>query len=337
VKALQLTAPREVELVEIPVPEPCADQVLIRTGAATICTSDLIDIRSNPFGIPLPVIIGHEAAGTIVGVGTAVAGLQEGDRVAAHPVHPCGRCQACRDGTAHLCLEMGHFGINMQGVFAAYFVARADRVRAIPPEVDFTAAALAEPVCVCLEALAQAHAVPGKSLLIIGDGPFGLIMARLAAQRGLTQTVIAGRHDFRLSFAGPVRQVNTASLGSDQQDALRQLGGAAGYDAVILTVGNASAVGEALRLLKPRGRLVLFAPITGLTPIDLAPVTLKELAIVGACNDADLLDEAVALLRAGELRLEQLVTHRLPLTAYQEALALAEGGRDTAVKVAFVF
>lgn len=339
-KALQLTRPQTVELVEIPRPAAGAHEVLILTGASTICTSDVIDIRSNPFGIALPVIMGHEGAGTVAALGPEVGGLTVGDRVAAHPVHPCGRCRACQTGTPHLCLDMGHFGVNMQGTFADYFVARADRVRPLPPDIDVTVAALAEPVCVCLEALAQARLTAGQALLIIGDGPFGLIMARLAALRDDIGTVVlAGQQEFRLTFAdvNGIRTVNTAALGDDQADALRKAGDGLGYDAVILAVDSRPAISNALSVLKPRGRLVLFAAVHGDTPLDLATVHRKELEIVGSCNDDDLLDDALDLLGVEALGLAQLVTHRFPITAYREALSLAATGQDRAVKVAFVF
>ncbi|HEU0115667.1 MAG TPA: alcohol dehydrogenase catalytic domain-containing protein, partial [Thermomicrobiales bacterium] len=196
-KALRLVAPGQVELADVPPPAPAPDQALIRTGAATICTSDLADIRGNPFGIPLPVVIGHEGAGTVAAVGADVSGIAPGDRVAAHPVHPCGACAECRRGLGHLCRNLSHFGIDLPGTFAAYFVARRDRVRRLPDGVDFATAALAEPVCVCLEAIRRARVEPGQSLLILGDGPFGALMARLAGRLPDLRIVIAGRHDFR--------------------------------------------------------------------------------------------------------------------------------------------
>jgi threonine dehydrogenase-like Zn-dependent dehydrogenase len=101
-KALQLQALGQVNLLEIDRPGIADDELLIRTGATTICTSDLNDIRENRFGIELPVILGHEGAGTVVAVGSRVTGFAVGDRVAAHPVHPCGQCFNCRHGRAHL-------------------------------------------------------------------------------------------------------------------------------------------------------------------------------------------------------------------------------------------
>jgi threonine dehydrogenase-like Zn-dependent dehydrogenase len=334
-KAILLREKDHIELVEVEQPAPEPDELLVRTGAAIICTSDLNDIHENPFGIRLPVVIGHEGAGTVAALGSAVQGFQAGDRVATHPVHPCGSCETCRSGSAHLCPNMEHFGIHLPGTMAGYYRVRQDRARRIPDTVTFPLAALAEPVSVCLEALAQARLSPGQSLLIIGDGPFGLIMARLAARMELARVSLSGWHDFRLALAGPVTAINTHGL-ADPLAALRELSGGLGYDAVLLAAGSRQAFAEGFALLKPRGRLVVFSAITGSTPVDLFTVHVRELEIVGACNDQDRFDEAVEMLSDPRLGLAELVTHRFPLDEYRQAFALAADGKDRAVKVAFV-
>lgn len=335
-KAIQLQAAGKIELVEMAPPTVRDDQLLIRTGAAVLCTSDLNDIRENPFGIKLPVILGHEAAGTVERTGRAVKGFTAGDRVATHPVHPCGACDSCRGGTPHLCDDMGHFGVNMQGAFAEYFVVRQDRARRIPAGMDFAVAALAEPVCVCLEALEQARLKSGDSLLILGDGPFGVLIARLASGRELGRVAIAGHHDFRLAFASSAVRLNTANS-PDARQMILDAGGGRGFDAVILATGNRQACREAVHYLRPKGRLVVFSAIPGETPIDLFRLHVKELELVGACNDQDRLDDAVRLLGEATYAFAGLITHRLPLERFREAVALAQSGREAAMKIALVF
>jgi threonine dehydrogenase-like Zn-dependent dehydrogenase len=335
-QALQLTGPGELELVDVPVPGIASDELLVQTGAAVICTSDLNDIRSNPFGITLPMVIGHEGAGTVVQVGQQVQRFQASDRIAAHPVHPCGQCPNCLAGMRHLCSSMRHFGLNMPGTFAEYFIVRADRARKIPDDLPFDAAALAEPICVCLEALAQARLARDDRLLIVGDGPFGVLMAVLAQDLDLGRTVIAGHHDFRLAFASGARHLNTTSL-RDPVAVLRSQADGWGYDAVILAVGTAQAAQWGLSLLRPRGRLVVFSAVPGQTPIDLWSVHVKELEIVGACNDQERLDEAVARLSACPQEWQALITHRFPIQEYRDAFRLAESGHDRALKVALTF
>ena len=335
-KALSIRNIGRLECIEIPVPTFGEDELLIRAGACVICTSDIKDLWENPFHIPLPVTPGHEAAGTVVSTGSRVTQYKAGDRVAVHPVHPCGNCSSCRQGLGHLCKDMRHLGLNMQGAFAEYFVAREDRVRLAPSGADFAVSALLEPVCVCLEALNQSHAGKGKKLAILGDGPFGLMMSRLASLREPEAVVLAGHHDFRLNLARTAKTLNTHQCGNPI-DELMQLSSGSGYDAVIVTIGSAQAVQMGLELLKPKGRLVLFAPIVGGSPLDLTRAVFQELEIVGANNDHNLMDIALELLVHPQLRLDELITHRFPLDKYSDAFALAKSSKDQAVKVAIVF
>lgn len=335
-KALHFEAIGRLHLVEVEPPRIAPDQLLIQTGAATICTSDLHDLQGNPFGIELPVILGHEGAGTVVEVGADVTGSRVGDRIAAHPVHPCYQCAACKAGMDHLCTEMEHFGLNLPGTFAEYFAVRANRARTIPDEVDFAAAALMEPVCVSLEAVRQANLTHRGSLLVIGDGPFGVLMARLAGEQSLGRIVITGHDESRMAFA-PVAQAIDLRASPDPAEALREASGGKGFDAVILAVAAKEAVTLGLDALRPKGRLVIFAPMPGDTPVDLFTVLLRELEIVGSVNDPGLMDEAIAALTRPSLALGDLVTHRFRLDDYREAFALAENRHGAAMKIAFTF
>jgi threonine dehydrogenase-like Zn-dependent dehydrogenase len=335
-KALRLEHVGRLALVDMEPPAVRDRDVLIRTGACVICTSDLKDIAENPFHLPLPIVLGHEAAGTVVAKGSQVRRVQVGDRVAVHPVHPCGECVPCRDGLGHLCRNLEHLGLNMQGAFAEYCLAREDRIRIVPQNCDWSVAALLEPVCVCLEALNQARLLPGERLAILGDGPFGVIMGRLARLRGLAQVVLAGHHDFRLSMSNCDATLNT-SRSQNAVDDIQRLADGQGYDAAIATVGSASVVKLGLDLLKPKGRLVLFAPISGETPIDFAKVVLNELEILGSNNDRDLIDEAASLLAQPQLAWHEIVTHKFPLERFEEAFATARSGKAQALKVAIQF
>jgi len=335
-RALRLEEIGRLELVEAAQPTHGDDEMLVKTGAALICTSDLNDIRENPFGIALPTVMGHEGAGVVAEVGSAVTGFSVGDHIATHPVHPCGRCRSCAHGLGHLCLNMGHFALDMPGTFAEYYVVRVDRARVVSKQTDLATVALTEPICVCLEALARARVSAGDRLLIVGDGPFGVLMARLAGRLRLSRLVIAGHHDFRLGLAGDATRVNTTGM-ADPAAALRDAAEDVGYDAVILAVGSKNAVTQGLELLAPRGRLVVFSAVLGATPIDLFPLHVKELEIVGACNDLNMLDDAARLLADGSLRLGELVTHRFPVERYREAFEVAAGRHAAAMKVALTF
>jgi 2-desacetyl-2-hydroxyethyl bacteriochlorophyllide A dehydrogenase len=326
-KALQFGGIGDLTLIETDIPRAGPGELLLRTGAAIICTSDVNELRSGIFGATLPIIFGHEGSGTVAGIGEEVRGFEPGDRVAAHPVHSCGRCSNCLDGMAHLCAQMRHFGLNIPGTFAAYFVVGADRARKVPRHIPFPVAALAEPVSVCLQALAQARVSPKSSLLIVGDGPFGILMSMLAKSMQIGRVVMTGEHDFRLAFSAADEKINIRKG--------QRAGGP--FDSVILAVGNGPAAQEALTLLRPKGRLVIFSAVNDPTPIDLLSVHIKELEIVGACNDEDRFDEAVRRLVESPAEFGRIVTHQFAIEDFKAGFELAAKGHDRALKVAFKF
>jgi threonine dehydrogenase-like Zn-dependent dehydrogenase len=319
-------------MLETPVPEPADNQVLVKTSATTICTSDLIDIDHNPSNLPFPTVLGHEASGTVVAVGKSVRDVEVGQQVATHPVHPCYHCATCKEGNGHLCPNMLHFGLTLPGTFAEYYLAREDRIRAT--DIEATRACLAEPLAVCLEALEQARLTPDASLLIIGDGPFGVIMARLASRLHLKRTVLAGWSDFRLGFAKNVFAVNTKGQDNPVSMILNANSNTP-YDAVILAVGSSQAVCHALHCLKPKGRGVLFSGFLEPVQVDLNLVHFKELELVGACNDQDRFHEAVGLLV--DESWSDLITHRFAFEDYEHAFELVRSRKDECLKVALEF
>jgi threonine dehydrogenase-like Zn-dependent dehydrogenase len=333
-RALQLRAIGRLEEVELPVPRPKADEVLIRTAATTICTSDLTDIAHNPFGTPLPRVLGHEGAGSVAAAGAEVRDFAIGDRVTAHPVIPCGRCESCRRGLGHLCDDMGHLALDREGTFAEYFAIPARRVRHVPDGLDLAVAALVEPVAVCLEAVRRARVAEGERVLVVGDGPFGITIARLALRQQPERLVLVGRHDFRLSQVPEAAAINERTTADAAAAVAEATGGA---DAAILAVASAAGARLCLQSLRARGRLVIFSGILEPAPLDLFRLHVKELEILGACNDQDYLDEALACLSDADLGLARIVTHRVPFAEWRRAIELASSRKDEALKVALVF
>lgn len=334
--ALQLRDAGWLELVELSMPAPATDELLIRTAATTICTSDLNDMRYNPFGIELPRVLGHEGAGVVAAVGRDITGFRAGDRIAAHPVIPCGRCDSCLRGLAHLCDNMSHLGLDRDGTFAEYFTIPAGRARRIPEGVDSATAALLEPVCVCIEALERAAISPGDAVLVVGDGPFGVIISRLASQYRPGVVIFVGRHDFRLEQVPEAVRINEKRT-PDALAAVLAATDGRGVDAAILGAGNKDAMDLCLRSLRARGRISLFSAIADPVPVDLFRVHVKELEIRGSCNDQDHIDRAVELLSDRDLGLERVVTHRLAFEDWRRAFELASAGKDEALKVAITF
>jgi threonine dehydrogenase-like Zn-dependent dehydrogenase len=218
---------------------------------------------------------------------------------------------------------MGHLGYDRYGAFAEFFVLRADRVRPIPDEVPASVGALLEPVAVCLQAIARAGEIRGRDVLVAGDGPFGNIIARLAVRAGARHVTVVGREPFRLARIRGVETCTTRPTGP--------------VDVAILAVNAPDAAASCLSALRPRGRLVVFSAVHRPASIDLIAVHLRELEIVGSCNDEDRLDEAVGCLGDPALALREVVTHLIPFERWDEAFTLARDGHDRALKVALTF
>lgn len=322
-QALQLQGINRLVRTEVPIPTPKSNEVLIRTVASTICTSDLFDIASNPFQIKYPRILGHEGSGVVVRYGSGVQHFEEGDRVAVHPVVPCGSCYECQRGFGHICSNMGHLGHDRDGTFAEYVVQRADRVRKLSENVPIDLGALMEPVAVCLQAIARAGELRKRTVLIVGDGPFGNIIARLARRAGAERVLVSGKENFRLQM------IRGAEIADENLTKY--------VDVAILAVSSSDAVATCLKALRPRGRLVVFSSLEKPFPLDLFKVHVSELEIVGACNDEDKMEESLECLGEEALALDEIITHQYKFDDWEEAFSMARYGHDQALKVAIRF
>jgi threonine dehydrogenase-like Zn-dependent dehydrogenase len=184
--------------------------------------------------------------------------------------------------------------------------------------------ALLEPVAVCLQAIARAGDVRNRDVLVAGDGPFGNIIARLAVRAGARRVIVTGRVPFRLAhMPGVETTTGTAPTGS--------------VDAAILAVSSAEAAAACVAALRPRGRLVVFSALHQPVALDWRAVHLRELEVVGSCNDEDRLDAAMECLCDPSLALHELITHHIPFADWPDAFALARDGHDRALKVALTF
>jgi len=337
-KAIQLEAQNTARMKEIPTPTPGKGELLIQTKAATVCTSDILDMRSGLFTMDLPIVMGHEAAGIVAAIGEGVTEYAVGDEVAVHPVMPCNStCPSCKVGLNHLCDNMEHLAFNRPGVFSEYFVTRPDCVRKKPPQISFALASLMEPVCVCLEAINRAQVKEGSRVLVIGDGPFGIMVSRLCATKKPKQIIHAGRYDGRLSFAkGELVTTINEKKTPDMLKAIMDLTDGEGIDSAILCVSNPAALDLCVEALRSRGVVVVFSALNGKTPVDLLRVHLKELTITGSNNDENFMDDAVRLLCDPAFNLNGIVTHEVPFDNWEEAFRLAEFEREACLKVSMI-
>jgi len=312
-------------------------------AAGGICGSDLHYYQDGGFGpvrVREPIIAGHEASGFVEEIGDGVSGLELGQLVAVNPSQPCGQCQYCRIGQPIHCLDMRFMGSAMRlphedGMFREHLVVPAIQCHPVGGGVTPGEAACAEPLAVCLHAIAQAGDLNGKAVLVTGAGPIGLLTVAAAHHAGAGQIVVTDLADSALSRAlsmGATQAINVKS----EPDGLLPFTEHKGYFDVVF---DCSAAGPALRsaftAIKPRGILVQVG-VTGDVTIPLNALVGKEIVWRGSQRFHEEFSEAVALISTRQIDVRPIISHSFPLDAVVEAFEQA-GDRSKACKVQITF
>lgn len=332
-----------VVVESVPIPEIGEGEVLFRVAACGICGTDIKKIQHG-FCNP-PSILGHELAGTIVQVGRGVRKFKTGDRAVAFHHMPCGTCFYCQRKLFSQCPGYKKVGLTAGfepngGGFAEYVRAMPWIVErgmiALPPDVSFEEATFVEPVNTCLKAVRKARVARGEFVLVIGQGPVGILLMLLARSEGAvvyTSDPIPGRRAASVRFGASEAFDPT---GGNLLDEIRSRTHGRGADAVLLAVPNPSLVSEALGLARPGGRVLLFAhndPVMHLE-FPAAAVGVEEKEILGSYS-ASVEDQEESAIVVFERRLpvRELISHRFPLERIAEALELAARPADNTLKV----
>ena len=309
------------------------DDVLLRVEVASICGTDL-HILSDPPGHPATPgsILGHEYIGEVVEAGDGVEGLRPGDRVVVDPNIPCARCAFCRRGAPNLCRHMTTLGIFRDGGFAEFNLAPASALYPIDRRTPLDQAIFAEPLSCVLNGFAQSGLQMGDDVLILGAGPIGLLFLMLFRQGG------AGR--IGVVEPSAARRRLAVQLGADpvwdsrQQDLPRTAHEWAelGADVVVDAVG--SLLAEALPLVRPGGRVVLFGMNQQARPaVSQYDITRREITVVGAFIARRTFPQTVRTLEGGRLPLETIITHRIGLDGIRGILPALRGGEAVEVVI----
>ena len=332
----------DVRLEEVPVPEIGAGEVLLRVHTCGICGTELKKIATGSHSAPR--IFGHETSGQIVAVGKGVDNFEIGDRAMVFHHIPCGECYYCRHKVFAQCPVYKKVGVTAGfepsgGGFAQYvrvmdWIVRHGLVK-IPDHVSYEQASFIEPVNTCIKAIASLNLQPDETVLVIGQGPIGLILAILARRTGAT-VVTSDLYPQRLTMSKSFGLTyNVDASCADPLAKVHELTDGRGADAVVLaTVGN-KLIRPAMDAARPGGRVMLFAQTQpGEVAIDPAAVCVDEKTLLGSYSaSVDLQDETVRLVFSGEIDLARLITHRFPLERAVEGLSLAAHPGPDSMKV----
>ena len=332
-----------VVVEQVPVPVIGAGEVLIRVNACGICGTDIKKIQHG-FLHP-PLILGHEIAGTIVDVGAGVTRWKGGDRVVSFHHIPCGKCFYCERRLFSQCPKYKEVGLTAGfkpsgGGFAEYVRAMpwiVERgILAIPPGVSFEEAAFIEPLNTCLKAVEKARVAAGEQVVVLGQGPIGILLMMLAKNRGadvVTSDPLPSRRGASLRF-GALASFEPGS--TDLEREVRRRTEGRGADAVLLAVAHPNLVEQGLSLARPGGRVLLFAHNDPVLRVELpaAAIGIEEKEILGSYSAAvDRVKESARLVFDRILPVRDMISHRVPLEEIAEALDLATHPRADSMKV----
>ena len=332
-KAAYYEAVHEIDVREAPDPEPGPEDVLIRVHSCGICGTDQ-HIFDGDVGGPLPLIGGHELAGEVVSVGAEVPDeFPVGGRVAVEPNISCGSCFYCQRGQVNHCLRWSAIGVTRDGGFADYVVAPATNVYRVG-EMDYEVAAFIEPLSCVVYGLKRLEIPLGANVLIYGAGPIGLLMLQLVRHGGASEIAVVDLKQDKLDLAGTLGATITVAAGQSADPALREAS-PLGFDVVIDCTGVPSVVEHTFTHVRNNGKLLFFGVNPPDARISISPyeVYRRDLQIFGSFALRFTFQDALALLESGAVDVKPLLSERLPIDRFAEALGLAGSGEALKVQI----
>jgi 2-desacetyl-2-hydroxyethyl bacteriochlorophyllide A dehydrogenase len=319
-KAAVVKAVGEVGVETVDDPTPGAGEVVVQVAACGLCGTDL-HILQGEFAPTLPVIPGHEFAGTVVACGSGVVDVREGDRVAVDPSLYCNECHYCRIGRNNLCLRWGAIGVTVAGGAAEYVAVPAANCVILPDGVETADATLIEPLSCAVRGYDVLRSQLGAHVLIYGAGTMGLMMLRLAERTGAVSVDVVDRNPDRLGLA---TELGASSAVGSADELERPYG----WELVVDATGNSAAIQDGLGRVGPGGTFLQFGVADYAARATIEPYRIynKEITITGSMAVLHSYERAADLFAAGVLDPGQFITDRRPLTDYARALgAFADG------------
>ncbi len=343
--AARLYGKEDLRVEEMPVPDIGAGELLLRTGAASVCGTD---VRMWRHGHPLataeaPLVIGHELAGTIARLGADVRGFQVGQRVCIAPNYNPVSSRLAVAGDGHLDPGYRALGIHEDGAFAEFvripaLAVQQGNVFPIAEHVSFTEAALVEPMACVYNAWEKARTGPGDTVLIIGAGPIGVMHAKMSRLAGAGKIILHDRHADRLEMARALVP-SLITVPDDVCGEVLRLTGGAGADVIITACPSPEVQPLAVELAAVNGRVIFFGGLPkdrALVPLDANLIHYRQLLVTGTTRQSLRQFQAtLALVTDGVLRLADLVTATHPLAETDKVFAGLAGARGLKTCLSF--
>ncbi len=342
-KAAILYDDKDMRPGEVPDPKIGTDEVLVKSGYAGICGTDLHVYRGEFKGrVTYPAILGHEFGGVIEAVGKDVVGYKVGDRVAVDPIISCHRCAACLTGHINACRTLKLLGIDLPGGFAQYVAVPTDRLVPLPEDIPMPYVPMVELYGIGHHILRRGAVQPGESVAILGAGKVGLsTLDVLCHSAGPALSMITDMHGARLDVAKKLGADVTINVtDKDPVAEVLALTHGVGVDVVIEAIGHFHAVGEqgaplnqAIHMVRNGGRIVTVGLGEQLSPIHSKTLVFKEVVMIGSRVTLGEFPRAIRLMAKGLLHPEILVTHQMPIGDVAAAFAKVDREEPETLKI----
>ena len=313
-KSLLMREYSHLEVEDMPLPVAGREEVLVRVEACGICGSDVHGFDGSTGRRIPPIVMGHEAAGTVEAVGESVTKYKKGDRVTFDSTVYCGKCEYCKRGQINLCDNREVIGVSCgdyrrHGAFAEYVVVPERIMYPLPGNFGFNEAAMLEAVSVGVHGVKVSEVEGGETALVIGAGMIGLLTLQAAKAAGCARVFVADVDDTRLALAKQVGadEVINAS-GAELVAKVMQLTGGKGVDLALEAVGRNETVTGAIDCTRKGGKVTLIGNIMPEVTLPLQKVVVKQLRLQGSCASSGEYPESIELIANGKIQVKPLIT-----------------------------
>lgn len=317
----------------VPVPTIQADEVLIKVKATSICGTDVHIYMWDDWSasrVHPPYVFGHEFAGEVVQIGKNVKSVQVGDYVSAETHIVCGTCPQCLRGDFHICKDTKIIGVDMQGCFAEYVALPASNIWKNPKGMPYHVASIQEPMGNAVHTV-LAGDVAGKTVAVIGCGPIGLMAVGIAKAVGASQVIAFDVNEYRLELSkkmGATAAVH--SLNENPVEAAMQMTDRNGIDVICEMSGHPIAMNQGFEMVTNGGRVSILSLPVKPVEIDVTNnIVFKGVTVQGITGRKmyETWMQVSNLLKSGQMNVEPLITHRLPLKEFEKGFELMMRGK----------
>ncbi len=339
-KALVLTEYKHFEMQQVPKPEIADDEVLIQVQACGICGSDIHGMDGSSGRRIPPIIMGHEATGTITAVGAKVQGWSAGEGVTFDSMIFCGKCAYCRSGNTNLCDNRRVLGVSCgdyrrHGAFADYVVVPEKLLVRLPKGMSFEHAAMGEPVAIAVHAVNITPLPLNSTVVVVGAGMIGLLIIQTLRLRGCKQIIAvdidAGKLEMAASMGADITLQASKEL--DAAAKIMELTDGRGADVAIEAVGNTPAVQTALRALRKGGNATIVGNLAPTIEFPLQLVVTREITVRGSCASCNEFEDALDLIATKQVDVTPLISKVAPLEEGQDWFTRLYAGEAGLMKV----